>query len=139
MRCSPSMRMSPTVNSPPAVCAKTAGTAKRAGNAASSFRRIGDGSTEQTREVVVEGEAHQYQEQHQADLLADGLRTLGQRAALGEFRELEDDLPAVEDRNREQIQHEQAHAHYRQERKERERALAQREAGVLRDVDRPAQ
>src|SRR5687767_6159739 len=100
MRCSPSIRMSPTVNSPPAVCAKTAGTARRAGNAASSFRRIGGGgSTEQAREVVVEGEAHQHQEQHQADLLTDGVRPLGQRAALGEFSELEDDLPAVEDRN----------------------------------------
>src|SRR5512145_1896920 len=105
------MRMSPTVNSPFADCASTAGTVSRAGSAASTFKRMAGGSAEQARQVVVEGEAHQHEQQHQTDLLSDGLCALGQRTALGELRELEDDLPSIENRNGQQIQDEQAHAH----------------------------
>src|SRR5512143_3217000 len=97
MRCRPSILMSPTVNEPGSDWASTAGTANRAGSAARSFSRRMGRSAEQPRQVVVEGEAHQHQQQQQADLLAHGLGALGERAALGEFRELIDDLAAVED------------------------------------------
>ena len=92
------------------------------------FRRIFRAAQlNKPRQVVVESETHQHEQQHDADLLADGLRALGQRAALGKLGELEDDLPAVEDRNGQQIEHEQTHAHDREERQEREHALARRE------------
>ena len=64
---------------------------------------------------------------------------LGQRAALHEFGQLVDDLAAVEDRDGQQVQHEQTHAHDRKEGQERKYALSRRETGVFRDVDRAAQ
>src|SRR5262245_5498858 len=111
MRCSPSMRISPTVNSLVSIWAWAAGTASTAGMAAQMVRRIIDNSAEQPRKIVVERKAHQHEQQHDADLLADRLCPLRQRTALRELGELIDDLPAVEDRDRQQVQHEKAHAH----------------------------
>src|SRR3954453_423108 len=125
MRCRPSILMSPTVNSPDSVCASTAGTARKADRAATYFNRIFRvGSAEQPGQVVVESETHEHEQQQDADLLANGLCAFGERTALHEFGDLVDHLPAVEDRNGQQIQHEQTHTHDRQEGKERQYALS---------------
>src|SRR5512135_1468448 len=112
MRARPSIRMSPTVKSADSVWARTAGTASKAGRTAAYLNRIfvTAVSAEQPGQVVVERKTHQHEQQQDADLLADRLGALGERAALDEFRQLVDHLAAVEHRDGQQIQHEQAHA-----------------------------
>src|SRR3954469_20822070 len=55
-------------------------------------------------QVVEQRDAHQQHEQQQARPLAHHAGTLGQRAALGPLRDLEHDLAAVENRDRQQVE-----------------------------------
>src|ERR1700683_5125438 len=111
MRCRPSMRVSLTMKSPAAPCGATAisGAAANASAASSArhfarrVRLIKDASTELSRDVVEQCNAHQQDEQRHAQLLADGLETFRQRAALEPLDGLKDDLAAVEDRDWQQV------------------------------------
>src|SRR6185437_12127697 len=61
-------------------------------------------STKLTRDIVEKRHTHQKDEQRYADLLAEGLGPLGQRAAFQPLDGLKQDLPAVENRNGQHIQ-----------------------------------
>ena len=61
-------------------------------------------------QVVVEGEHHHDQQQREADALAELHRALGDRAALDDFDRVIHQVPAVEQRNRQQVEHAQADA-----------------------------
>ena len=72
-------------------------------------------STELACDVVEQCDTHQQDEQRNTDLLSERLRPLGQRAALQPLDELKDDLPAVENRDGQQVEKSQRQRNQHQE------------------------
>src|SRR3981081_4946371 len=68
------------------------------------WRPLAARSTELARNIVVERDTHQDDEQGDANLLSQSLGPLRQRAALQPLHQLEDDLSAIQDRNRQQVE-----------------------------------
>src|ERR1700733_2911087 len=147
MRCRPSMWISRTTNSPSALCCPTtsngaashASAARSARHFARRVRLIKDASTELSREIVEQRNAHQQDQQRHAQLLADGLETFGQRATLEPFDGLEDDLTAVEDWNRQQIHESERQTDDDQEAEERRHAEGGGVTRIFGDAQRAAQ
>ena len=67
-------------------------------------------SAQDSRYIVIKCEAHQQEQRKYANLLPDNLRPIGQRAAFHPFRNLVHDLPAIQDRNRQQVEDAQTDA-----------------------------
>src|SRR5690606_34386634 len=120
---SPSTRMSRTTKGSP--CCAATGSAPRPRTTTmrtavparkNCFTRTS--ATGQPDDIVEKGEAHQEQQQQDADLLADDLHPLGYRAAFRDLNELVDDLPAVQQGNRQQVDDAQADTDDRQEAQE---------------------
>src|SRR5258708_26663518 len=96
-------------------------------------------STELARNVVVERDTHQEDEQRDAQLLPERLSALGQRASRQPLDDLKQDLPPVEDRDRQQVEEAQRQGDQHQEAEKRRDARLRRLAGELRDRQRAAQ
>ncbi len=59
---------------------------------------------EEAHDVIVEGEHHEQQDQHQPDLLSDLPGPQGKGAAKDQFVEVEEKMAAIEDRDGKQVQ-----------------------------------
>src|ERR1700730_204163 len=88
-------------------------------NSAPPSRRPAARSAELARNIVVERDTHQDDEQGDAKLLSQSLGPLRQRAALQPLHQLEDDLSAIQDRNRQQVEEPQRQGNGHQEAEER--------------------
>src|SRR4051812_33279413 len=66
---------------------------------------------EESIDVVVEGENGEAQEECQPHALPDLHRSLGDGTPLQDFREIIHEMPAIQQRNGQEIQHAEAHAH----------------------------
>src|SRR5882762_5327021 len=87
-------------------------------NSAPPQRRLAARSAELARNIVVERDTHQDDEQGDANLLSQSLGPLRQRAALQPLHQLEDDLSAIQDRNRQQVEEPQRQGDEHQEAEE---------------------
>src|ERR1700728_5224674 len=96
-------------------------------------------SAKLARNVVVQRNTHQDDEQSDPHLLPKGLGTLGKRAAFQPLHQLKEDLAAVEDRDRQQVEDPERQRDEHQEAQERRRTGGGRLAGELRDRQRAAQ
>src|SRR5688500_8573826 len=67
-------------------------------------RCVSKGSIELAHDVVEQRDAHEQYQKCNPDLLTEELSTLGERIAFEPFDQLEYDLPAVENRDRQQVQ-----------------------------------
>src|SRR2546421_4136046 len=115
VRCRPSTRMSRTVKGLND-CAETwtlAASRHTAKTAAIPLRIISTG--EYSVYVVVEREGHHHQQQREPHALAELHRALGHRLALDDFDRIIHQVPAIEQRDRQQIQHAEADADEREE------------------------
>src|ERR1035437_73290 len=68
-----------------------------------------------TVDVVIKGKCHQHQQQSQSDLLADFHHPLGERTAFDNLDNIIQQMPAIQYRNGQQIEHAKADADQRQE------------------------
>src|ERR1700685_4369574 len=125
----------------PAASTGTVANASAASSARHFARRvrlIKDASTELSRDVVEQCNAHQQDEQRHAQLLADGLETFRQRAALEPLDGLKDDLAAVEDRDWQQVHKSEGEADDHQKLQKRGQPKGRGIPGVLGDAERAA-
>ena len=113
-----------------------------AGNRKTRRHRAGrspqSGSKQEPRDVVVESQHGERQQGHQADLLADRPQPLRQRPPPHPFGRIVQQVPAVQNRHRQQIEQSQRQADQAQERQELRRAQARAVAGKLGDRQRSA-
>src|SRR3984893_17973420 len=101
-------------------------------------RRLAAPSAELARNIVVERDTHQDDEQGDANLLSHSLGPLRQTAALQPLHQLEDDLSAIQDRNRQQVEEPQRERNEHQEAEERRHPRLGGFAGELGDGQRAA-
>src|SRR5277367_4200474 len=87
-------------------------------------------------DIVIEREAHQYDQQCYPHLLTKILRALRQGTSLDGFHQLINHLAAIEQRYRHQIEDAQAHADDREERGERRHPEIRTDTGKFRYADR---
>src|SRR5206468_5953624 len=88
---------------------------------------------QQAIEVVVESEGHHDQKQRKTDTLPELHRALGNRPAFDDLDRIVHQVPAVEQRNRQQVQHAKADADEREESEIRDPAHLRRLAGEIGD------
>ena len=99
----------------------------------------GDGAEALELGVVADGEDHDAENHHQAHLDQALANLEGQGPAAEPLEEQEDQMPAVEHRDRQQIEHSQAEAHNSEKCQKMNPAVAGRFAGGIGNGDRPAQ
>src|SRR5690242_16961797 len=112
VRCTPSTRMSLMTKGSKA----SAGTAMAAAHAMRRRRRrvrgrVKGSAGEEAVDVVVEREDREPDEKRESEALTDLHRTFRHRAALHDFGEIIHQVPPVEERDRQEIEHAEAHAH----------------------------
>src|SRR6187402_1355187 len=116
VRCTPSTRMSRMVN----------GWIARTGSATARSqarkKRFKDSAGEESVEVVVEREEREPQQQGKTQSLADLHGLFGHGTALHDFGEIIHQVTPIQQGNREEIEHSEAHAHQREEAKPRDPA-----------------
>src|SRR6476646_7232194 len=137
VRCTRWTRMSLMTNESKASAGREAVSAqaaarRRPGNRG-RFKR--DSAREQAIDVVVEGKERKGQEQREPESLPDLHRPFGNGAALHDFREIIHQVPTIEQRNRQEIQHAQAHAHEGEEAQPRGPPGLRRLSGIVGDRD----
>src|SRR5262245_10011338 len=94
--------------------AGAAAASRSAASTAATQWRISNRS--RANQVVVEGQNHYCQQQREADALAELHRALGNRSALENFDQIVHQVSAVEQRNRQQVEHAEADAEQREQR-----------------------
>src|SRR5581483_4870324 len=104
-----------------------------------SERLVSASAREQAVQVVVEREAHERDQEEHPDLLGDLALADLERAAEHLLDSHEEEVAAVEDRNRKQVQHAEVDAEKRHEAEERRQALVRLLARELHDEERPAE
>src|SRR6266550_6223760 len=129
VRCTPSTRMSRTVNGSnakaPAACMaahsaiSSARTTRSRGGAMACMVlerlvRCGLRPSEQAGDVIEQGKGHEHCEHGHADALTDFERAIGYRAALENFGEIIQQMPTVQERHRQQVEHAEADADERE-------------------------
>src|SRR5258706_2623858 len=131
VRCRPSTRMSRTVNGlkdgAEADCAEAwtlAASRHTAKTAAIPLRIISAG--EYSVQIVVERKGHHDQQQREAHALPELHRALGYGLALDDFDRIIHQVPAVEQRDRQQVQHAEADADEREKSQVRDPAELRR-------------
>src|SRR5258706_1990084 len=137
VRCTPSTRMSLMTNESKASAGREAVSAqaaarRRPGNRG-RFKK--DSAREQAIDVVVEGKERKGQEQREPESLPDLHRPFGNGAALHDFGEIIHQVSSIQQRNREEIQDTQAHAHEREEAQPRDPARQRRLPRIVGDRD----
>ena len=91
-----------------------------------------------SRDIVVKGKTHQKYEREYSELLSDDLRAFGQRAAFDQLNRLVDNLAAIKNRHRQQVQHAQADADQSQKSQEFIEPALGRISRKLCDINGPA-
>ena len=97
----------------------------------------GQQAHEVVQDVVVERQTHQAGQQGQADVLPGGHRALAQRTALDQLDKVIQQVPAVQERDRQQVDDRQAQRQQGEEDQEPGRAQLGVGVGGLGDGDRP--
>src|SRR5438128_786311 len=98
--------------------------------------RIEDSAREQAVDVVVEREEGQAEKQREPETLSDLHGPFRDGTSLHNFGEIIHQVPPIQQGNRQQVEHAEAHAHERQEAEVADPAELRRLPGVIRDRDR---
>src|SRR3954471_17803834 len=156
VRCNPSTRMSLMTNGLKPLCgacasgigiegwegcgACAAAAAAASRHAASTARAIPERSisaAQETIEVVVEGESHHDQQQRKTHALPELHRALGHGPAFYKFDRIVHEMPAIEQRDRQQVEHAQTDADERKECEVISESHLRRLTGEIRNGHRP--
>src|SRR4029079_6605317 len=111
VRCTPSTRMSRMTKGWMARDARGTRSATARRRRWKMRRRLKASAGEQAIQVVVEGEEGEAQEQREPETLPDFHDTFGDRPAHDDFGEIIHQVPPIQQRNGQQVQHAEAHAH----------------------------
>src|SRR5258705_4105231 len=120
VRCTPSTRMSLMTKGSMASAGSAAAAAAQARRRRRSIAnalgtvtrgRFNGSAREQAVEIVVEGEEGKSEKQSEAESLSDFHRFLGDRRSLHDFGEIIHQVTPIQQGNRQEIQHAEAHAH----------------------------
>src|SRR5689334_22443921 len=146
VRCTPSTLMSLIVNGSIA----NAGAARATRQAANSGRARASApprdargcfksssAGEQAVDVVVEREEGESQEESEAQALPDLHRPFRDRSSLHDFGEIIHQVPPIQQGNREEVEHAEAHAHQGEEPQRGHPSQPRRLAGIVGDRDGP--